>query len=41
MGIRAAPAYLSKPQVAFSAAAARRAPGVDVRVLAPGEATDL
>jgi L-ascorbate metabolism protein UlaG (beta-lactamase superfamily) len=41
MGIRAAPAYLSKPQVAFSAAAARKAPGVDVRVLAPGEATDL
>ena len=41
MGLRTMPAYLSEPQRAFSAAAARRAPGVDVRVLAPGEATDL
>jgi L-ascorbate metabolism protein UlaG (beta-lactamase superfamily) len=38
LGLRAAPAYLAAPQAAFVEAAARAAPDVDVRVLAPGEA---
>jgi len=38
LGLRTLPAYLAEPQAAFSAAAAREAPGVDVRVLSPGEA---
>lgn len=41
LGIRSVPAYLAEPQAAFSAAAARAAPGVEVRVLSPGEATGL
>lgn len=41
MGVRTKPAYLGEPQVAFAAAAARTAPGVEVRVLAPGEATEI
>ena len=41
LGLRAVPAYLAEPQAAFSAAAARLAPDVDVRVLSPGEALDL
>ncbi len=41
MGLRTTPAYLAEPQAAFAAAAARKAPGVDVRILAPGEATEL
>ena len=41
MGLRTKPAYLAEPQAAFVAAAERRAPDVDVRVLAPGEATEL
>ncbi len=41
MGLRTKPAYLAEPQVAFVAAAERKAPGVEVRVLAPGEATEL
>jgi L-ascorbate metabolism protein UlaG (beta-lactamase superfamily) len=41
LGLRAVPAYLAEPQAAFSAAAARLAPGVDVRVLSPGEALEL
>jgi len=40
-GVLNAPAYLSEPQKAFSAAAARSAPDVEVRVLAPGELTEL
>ena len=36
LGLRAVPAYLAEPQAAFSAAAARRAPDVAVRVLTPG-----
>jgi L-ascorbate metabolism protein UlaG (beta-lactamase superfamily) len=36
-GLRRAPAFLSYPVGAFVAAARVRAPGVDVRVLAPGE----
>ena len=38
IGLRAAPAFLAAPQAAFVEAAARTAPSVDVRVLAPGEA---
>ncbi|HET8813033.1 MAG TPA: MBL fold metallo-hydrolase, partial [Gaiella sp.] len=41
LGIRTVPAYLARPQTAFSAAAARLAPDVAVRVLAPGEALAL
>jgi len=41
LGIRSVPAYLAEPQAAFSAAAARAAPGVEIRVLSPGEATGL
>lgn len=41
LGLRTVPAYLSEPQAAFSAAAAQLAPDVDVRVLSPGEATEL
>jgi len=41
LGLRAVPAYLAEPQAAFSAAAARLAPDVDVRVLSPGESLDL
>ena len=41
LGLRARPAYLAEPQLAFAAAAARAAPGVEIRVLAPGEATDI
>jgi len=35
------PAFLAEPQATFVEAAAREAPGVDVRVLAPGEALEL
>jgi hypothetical protein len=35
------PAFLAEPQVTFVEAAARKAPRVDVRVLAPGEAVEL
>jgi len=41
LGLRAVPAYLAEPQAAFSAAAARLAPGVAVRILPPGEALEL
>jgi L-ascorbate metabolism protein UlaG (beta-lactamase superfamily) len=41
MGLRAVPRYLAEPQIAFSAAAARRAPDVAVRILSPGEALSL
>ena len=41
LGIRTKPAYLAAPQAAFVAAVERTAPAVDVRVLAPGEATAL
>ena len=41
LGLRTKPAYLAEPQVAFVTAAERKAPGVEVRVLAPGEATEL
>jgi L-ascorbate metabolism protein UlaG (beta-lactamase superfamily) len=41
LGLRAVPAYLAQPQAAFSAAAARLAPDVAVRVLSPGEALAL
>jgi L-ascorbate metabolism protein UlaG (beta-lactamase superfamily) len=41
LGLRTVPAYLAAPQTAFSAAAARLAPDVAVRVLAPGEALAL
>lgn len=41
LGIRSIPAYLGEPQAAFSAAATRRAPDVEVCVLSPGEATGL
>jgi hypothetical protein len=35
------PAFLAEPQATFVEAAARKAPGVEVRVLAPGEAVEL
>jgi L-ascorbate metabolism protein UlaG (beta-lactamase superfamily) len=38
---RVVPAPFESPGPAFVAAAARRAPGVEVRVLAPGESADL
>jgi hypothetical protein len=41
MGLRTVPRYLAEPQVAFGAAAALRAPDVEVRVLLPGEALAL
>lgn len=41
LGVRRAPAYLAGPQAAFAAAAARTAPETEIRVLAPGEATEL
>jgi len=41
LGLRAVPAYLAEPQAAFSAAAARCAPDVAVRVLTPGETLAL
>jgi L-ascorbate metabolism protein UlaG (beta-lactamase superfamily) len=41
MGLRTVPRYLAEPQLAFSAAAARRAPDVTVRVLTPGETLAL
>ena len=41
LGLRKPPGYLAEPQVTFVEAAAREAPGVDVRVLAPGEALEL
>jgi L-ascorbate metabolism protein UlaG (beta-lactamase superfamily) len=41
LGLRTKPAYLTEPQAAFVAAAKRTAPDVAVRVLAPGEATEL
>ncbi|HWO80841.1 MBL fold metallo-hydrolase, partial [Gaiella sp.] len=41
LGLRRQPAFLAEPQATFVEAAAREAPGVDVRVLAPGEALEL
>jgi L-ascorbate metabolism protein UlaG (beta-lactamase superfamily) len=41
LGLRRLPAFLAEPQAAFVEAAARAAPDVDVRVLAPGEAVEL
>ena len=40
-GLRTAPAFLADPREAFVRAAAERAPGVEVRVLAPGELLEL
>lgn len=40
-GVRAPPGFLADPREAFVRAAARRAPGVEVRVLTPGEALSL
>lgn len=40
-GVRSAPAFLAEPREAFVRAAAERAPDVEVRVLAPGEALEL
>jgi L-ascorbate metabolism protein UlaG (beta-lactamase superfamily) len=37
LGVRTAPRYLSEPPELFVRAAAAKAPGVDVRVLRPGE----
>ncbi len=41
LGLRTLPAFLADPRKAFVRAAAERAPGVEVRVLAPGEALEL
>ena len=41
MGVRTKPAYLAEPQVAFAAAAARTAPEAEIRILAPGEETEI
>ena len=41
MGLRKRPAYLAEPQLAFAAAAARTAPRAEIRVLAPGDATEI
>ena len=41
LGLRRPPAFLAEPQAAFVEAAARAAPDVEVRVLAPGEAVEL
>jgi L-ascorbate metabolism protein UlaG (beta-lactamase superfamily) len=41
LGLRRVPSFLAEPQATFVEAAAREAPEVEVRVLAPGEALDL
>ena len=41
IGVRRAPGFLEEPPLAFARAAAVKAPGVAVRVLAPGEALAL
>jgi L-ascorbate metabolism protein UlaG (beta-lactamase superfamily) len=41
LGLRGAPRFLALPPAAFVAAVRERAPGVDVRVLRPGEETAL
>jgi L-ascorbate metabolism protein UlaG (beta-lactamase superfamily) len=41
LGVRTVPRYLSEPPTLFVRAAAARAPGVDVRVLLPGQTLSL
>jgi L-ascorbate metabolism protein UlaG (beta-lactamase superfamily) len=40
-GLRGAPSFVSEPAAAFVREAAAAAPGVEIRVLAPGEATTV